>query len=139
MENTYIVWLLLIENGNLMSNMAATCYANWNLPVCYMCCIYKCFFKILFSLIPGRFLCDAGWFFDSGKVYKACLVLCEPDISSDGIGRALECSVRCVLTTLSSYYKLKSYVCHIIIWKCCIVCLDHIWWVWWWLHWPCKD
>ncbi|KAL3856914.1 hypothetical protein ACJMK2_011620 [Sinanodonta woodiana] len=46
------------------------------------------------GLALGRFLCDAGWFFDSGKVYKACLVLCEPDISSDGIGRALECSVR---------------------------------------------
>ncbi|XP_060560053.1 amyloid protein-binding protein 2-like [Ruditapes philippinarum] len=42
----------------------------------------------------GGFLSDAGWFSDAEKVYKACLSVCQIDVTVPSMCKSLECSVR---------------------------------------------
>ena len=47
-----------------------------------------------FSIFPGGFLSDAGWYTDSEKVYQSCLRLCHSDTTVPSLCRSLECSVK---------------------------------------------
>ncbi|XP_052239180.1 amyloid protein-binding protein 2-like isoform X2 [Dreissena polymorpha] len=60
----------------------------------------------------GGFLSDAGWYADAGKVYRACLKVCQLDVSVSGLCKTLECAVRLLhVENVNCEYKSAKETC----------------------------
>ncbi|KAL5016659.1 hypothetical protein ScPMuIL_006248 [Solemya velum] len=83
----------LMDHGVRISEVLADCFSSQYTPeTCIVPCNREKAIGLGFSL--GGFLSDAGWFFDSEKVYRSCLQLCQMNIMQACRYRALECCVR---------------------------------------------